>query len=151
MKHKAFIYSLLIPFTFALFSCDKDNPDAIAERDRKKILEYIAEHDLDARELDEGVFIVITKEGTGGKPKEHNLVLVTYTGYLLNGDIYSQRTDFQTPFSNLVRGFRIGLLELNRDSEATIIIPSAAGYGLFSFSNVPKNSVLLYDVTLHDF
>ncbi len=151
MKRKILIYSLLMPFAFVLFSCGKDDPDVIAEKDKKKIQEYIAEHELEGRWLDEGVYIVITKEGVGGTPAENSLVLVNYIGYLLNGDAFDNRNNQQISLSNVVRGFRIGVMELNRGSRATIIMPSAAGYGQFAQSGIPMNSVLLFDVELIDF
>lgn len=151
MKRKAFICSILIPIAFVLLSCNRDDPDVIAERDRKKILEYIEEQDLDATELDEGVFIAITKEGIGGNPSENSQVLVNYVGYLLNGNVFDSRSNQKIWLSNVVRGFRIGVIELNRGSRATILIPSAAGYGQFAQSGIPMNSVLIFDVELIDF
>ena len=151
MKRKAFIYSILVTFVFVLLSCSRNDPDVIAERDREKILEYIEENELDAMELEEGVFIAITQEGSGGNPSENSLVLLNYIGTLLNGDVFDSGNSARLNLAAVVRGFRIGVMELNRGSKAIILIPSAAGYGQFSQAGIPRNSVLIFDVEIIDF
>ncbi len=151
MKRKAFIYSVLISLAFVLLSCSRNDPDVIAERDRKKILEYIEENELDATELEEGVFIAIMQEGVGGNPSENSLVLMNYLGALLNDDVFDSGQSVRLNLDGVVRGFRIGVMALNRGSKATILIPSEAGYGQFSQPGIPRNSVLIFDVEIIDF
>ncbi len=151
MKSKTLIYSILIPLVFVFISCSRNDPDVIAERDRQKILEYIEENELDAIELEEGVFIAITQDGIGGQPSDNSLVLMNYLGSLLNGDVFDSGNNARINLGGVVRGFRIGVMALNRGSKAVILIPSEAGYGQFSQPGIPRNSVLIFDVEIIDF
>ncbi len=151
MNYKTIIYSLFIPLMFGLCSCKKNDPDVIAERDRQKILEYIEEHDLDAIELDEGVWVATEREGTGGHPAENSVVKMNYLGYLLNDNIFDEGINAHVNLAGAVRGFRIGVMAFERGGKGTILVPSAAGYGEYGFGNIPRNAVLIFDVEIIDF
>ena len=128
MKSRAFAFSFFLSLLIVLSSCSRNDPDVIAERDRKRILEYIEENDLDAIELDEGVFVAITREGAGGHPTETSSVKMNYIGYLLNGNVFDEGYNARISLPGAVRGFRIGIMAFRRGGEGTILIPSAAGY-----------------------
>lgn len=133
-------------------SCNKDDPEAIAEKDRAKILEYLAEHELDYNELEDGVFVVINKEGTGGQPHEHSTVRLNYEGFLLNGTIFDTGSNALLYLGRTVRGFRMGVMEFRRGGAGLILIPSAMGYGEHPPpGKIPKNAVLIFDVEIIDF
>lgn len=149
-----FIYRLLIVFAMVFFStsCKKDDPDVIAEKDRKKILEYLAEHELDYTELEEGVFVVIHHEGTGGHPHENSTVRMNYEGLLLDGTLFDAGFNALLHLGNTVRGFRIGVMQFKRGGKGLILIPSALGYGQYPPpGNIPRNAVLIFDIEIIDF
>lgn len=151
MRYKTILCSLFLPLVLTFSSCSRNDPDVIAERDRKKILEYIEEHDLDAIELEEGVFAVINREGTGGHPAENSVVKMNYIGYLLNDNVFDEGYNARVNLQGAVRGFRIGVMAFRRGGQGTILIPSAAGYGEYSYGNIPRNSVLIFDLEIIDF
>lgn len=150
-RHFYHITTLLIALLVVAGACRRDDPDYIAKRDREKILEYLEEHALDYQELDDGVFVVIEREGIGGFPSETSTVKLHYTGYLLNGTVFDSGQDASLYLPNTVQGFSIGVRAFQRDGKGKILIPSALGYGSFARGNIPRNSVLIFDVEIIDF
>ncbi len=151
MKIKVLTYILPFLLFAALSSCSRNDPDVIAERDEKKILAYIDEHNLDAIELEEGVWVAIDQEGSGGHPAENSVVLMNYRGFLLNDDVFDEGFNARINLQQAVRGFRIGVMAFRRGGLGTILIPSAAGYGEYPSGNIPRNSVLIFEVEIIDF
>ncbi len=151
-NHLKYTLLIFLAMLFVSTSCRKDDPEVIAEKDRKKILEYLAEHELDYTELEEGVFVVIEHEGTGGHPHENSTVRMTYEGRLLDGTLFDAGTNAVLFLGNTVRGFRIGVMEFKRGGKGLILIPSALGYGQYPPpGNIPRNAVLIFDVEIIDF
>lgn len=147
-----FLVCFLLLITLLVSACRKDDPKYIAERDRKRILEYLNEHELDYVELDSGVFIVTYEEGSGGYPSENSTVRMNYEGYLLDGTVFDSRQNAYINISNTVRGFQIGVQEFQRGGKGTIFIPSALGYGEFPPHGViPRHAVLIFDIEIIDF
>lgn len=152
LRSVAYIIALFLPLVLLMSSCRKDDPDYIAEKDRKRILEFLDEHEMEYTELEGGVFVVITHEGSGGHPNENSTVRMNYEGYLLDGSIFDYAYNEMIPLANMIRGFRIGVQAFQPGGKGTILIPSAMGYGEFPpFGNIPRNAVLLFDVEIIDF
>lgn len=145
-----FLFGLLAIF-LAFTACDADDPEARAAKDRQKILDYIEENDLDAYELESGVFVVIEVEGSGSHPHEGSTVRMAYQGYLLDGTLFDSATDANIFLPNTVRGFRIGVMEFRRGGKGIILIPSGMGYGETGTVSIPRNSVLIFHVEIIDF
>ncbi len=142
-----FVFLLLIAGT----ACKKDDPDVIAAKDRKKILSYLAEHELDYTELEAGVFVVIENEGTGGHPHENSTVRMNYEGYLLDGTPFDYGSNAMLNLNLTVRGFRIGVMAFQKGGKGIIIVPSAMGYGQNRYGAIPRNSVLVFEVDIINF
>lgn len=82
-------------------------------------------------------------------------VKATYKGYFLNGKTFdSGSIEAQIGANNVVPGFDQGLAKLRQGESATIIFPSALGYGIAGSRNssgvltVPPYSPLLFDVII---
>lgn len=144
--------TIIIVLTVMMSACRKDDPKYIAERDRKRILEYLEKHDLEYIEHSSGVFIVVDNEGSGGHPSENSTVRMNYEGYLLDGTVFDSRTNAYMNLGNTVQGFRIGVQQFQRGGKGTILIPSALGYGQYPPHGViPRNAVLIFDIEVIDF
>ncbi len=148
-----FKYSACIIMILLMMSaCRKDDPEYIAERDKRRILSYLEEHDLDYYEHESGVFIVVDTLGSGGYPSENSTVRMNYEGYLLDGTVFDSRSNAYLNLQNTVQGFRIGVQEFQRGGKGTILIPSALGYGEYPPSGViPRHAVLIFDIEIIDF
>lgn len=112
--------------------------------------EYIEQNNLDTKELDEGVHIVIYDEGNSIKPNINSIINIAYEGRLTDGTIFDSNDDFTSPLSGLIQGWRIGMKEIGEGGSCTLIIPSEAGYGRQQAGSIPPNSTLVFDIDLID-
>lgn len=149
------IAAVLFSVLLVISSCG-DKEDEQAQIDRKKILDYISEHNLDAVERASGLFYVIENPGTGDFPAPTSVVTVRYTGYFLDGTVFdTNEGGVATPFylPEMIRGWQEGIALFRRGGTGKLLIPSRLGYGSNSMSRygIPNNSVLIFDVRLVDF
>jgi len=115
-----------------------------------------------AKKTAEGVYYVINNAGTGATPTAGQNVTANYTGKLLDGTAFDSSVDpafgHVSPFSfnvgqgQVIRGWDIGFLLLNKGAKATLYIPSELAYGANSPSaKIPANSPMIFEVELVDF
>ena len=124
------------------------------ETDDKLIQDYIKTHNLDAQKTSSGLYYVITQKGTGPMPISGRKVKVNYTGKLLNGNIFDSslnpgRTPFEFPLGQgkVIRGWDEGVALLPVGTKATLLIPSALGYGAHGMgAAIPANAVLVFEI-----
>lgn len=151
---KRFVIFSLVLGLFSIFSssCNKDKQ---ADTDRDLIEGYLAENNIEANVTDEGVYYVITEEGSGEtNPTLASTVEVKYKGYLLDGNVFDETVGSMSrsfPLTNLIRGWQIGIPLLTKGGKGTFYIPSGLGYGEQGRTGIPRNSVLIFDIELVDF
>lgn len=149
-KTRKFIW--LLPFLLIFLSCGKDVHVERAEKDRQKILDYLEENELDAVELESGVFIVKEEEGTGSYPSEGSSFSLFYVGSLLDGTVFAPPRHVQNmELGMAVRGFAYGVMEFRRGGKGMILVPSGLGYGERGTYTIPRNAVLIFEVEIFDF
>lgn len=145
---------LLLASVPLLTACEKEI-DYVKE-DEKIIQEYIAQNNITgAQRQESGLYYVPTLEGTGAKPKAGQLVSVHYVGTLLNGQEFDnsrkrgQPIEFQLGVRQVIAGWDEGIALMNQGGKATLLIPSALGYGpRGAGGSIPPNAVLRFDVEL---
>jgi len=132
-----------------LSACNKDD-DNQAEIDKNVILQYIADHNLDAVEGEEGLYYVVDVEGTGDACNSSSTVKTTYSGYLTNGNIFDQGTIDNFPLQNAIRGWQVGIPKFKEGGNGILLIPSAIGYGTngSGSGSIPPNAVIIFDIQL---
>jgi FKBP-type peptidyl-prolyl cis-trans isomerase len=125
--------------------------------DDSLIQDYIKKNNLtNVQKTPDGLYYVITQQGTGAKPAQGQGVNVNYTGKLLDGKVFdSSLKPGRTPLKfnlgggNIIKGWDEGIALMNVGSKATLLIPSALAYGPQGRGNViPQNAVLVFDVEL---
>lgn len=156
---KKLVYLLPVLF-FLVSACDQDNVFDDAEQlriDVELIDNYLSQNNLVAVTVEPSqIRIIVTQEGTGPKPDFGNSVVVDYRGYLLDGTEFDSSIglsaiDVVLGRGDVIQGWEIGLRELNAGSTATLLIPSALGYGNNRQGNfIPPNAVLLFDIQVLD-
>ena len=138
-------YLFIVPICL-LLGCKNTDQAAI---DNGIIQQYISSHHLTATAYPNGLYYVLVADGTGNPASTATLVSVAYKGYLTNGSVFDQSTSpFTTHLSNVIAGWQEGIPLMKRGGKATLLIPSALGYGSQAQSGIPANSVLIFDVTL---
>ncbi len=115
--------------------------------------EYILENNLETVALAEGVHIIIHNQGNGEMPPNLDTrVTVKYTGTLTDGDEFDSSENAEFLLRNVIRGWQLGIRAMSKGGSATIIIPSAAGYGdRGSEPSIPGGATLIFEVELLDF
>lgn len=117
--------------------------------------QFIAENGITTKPTESGLYVIITEEGTGPKPKPGDKVKVHYTGTLLDGTKFDSSLDRGKPFEfpigqgRVIKGWDEGIAMLNVGSKATLIIPSKLGYGeRGSGQIIHPYATLVFDVEL---
>jgi len=107
-----------------------------------------------------GLEITEVKVGDGLiEAKSHDLVIVHYTGTLLDGTKFDSSFDHagQEPIrfaigeGKVIQGWDVGLLGMRKGGKRHLVIPAALAYGAQSPSPlIPPNSTLVFDVEIVD-
>ncbi len=152
---KSNVFILLIVSLFIVFpSCQKEDPDAVAERDRKKILEYIRDNDLEdvAIEHESGLFYVIENPGNGSHPSMSSYIRMRYTGMLIDGTVFDMADGALIQLGSTIRGWQIGIPLFKNGGKGILMIPSALGYGQWPpyGSAIPRHSCLIFEFEIID-
>jgi FKBP-type peptidyl-prolyl cis-trans isomerase len=148
-------YFLLLCVLFIGFSsCKKDSFNAAkqAATDDALIQNYISNNGIKATKDPSGLYYEITNPGSGPSPTVSSTITVTYTGTLLNGDIFAPTATTTNSLSAFIKGWQIGVPHIAAGGTILLLIPSALAYGNSSPSaGVPANSVLVFTVVLSSF
>ncbi len=97
----------------------------------------------------DGLQTATTVDGTGTGATTGTSMIVLYTGYLLNGNVFDAGTlPVTLGTTSLITGFTEALNGIKLNQSLTMVIPSAIGYGVDGFPpNIPANSTLIFEVT----
>ncbi len=125
-----------------------------------------------AYETEEGVKIFVTEKGTGEKPVNGAQLLIDYSAYLEDGTLFDssiaqvaeenfafnpvkkQGGGYQPlPYTiggnqNMIKGFGIGIEELNYGDKALVFIPAKLGYGKRAVGPIPANADLIFEIKI---
>lgn len=161
-RHYFWLLSLLALTIFAAACKKKDSPPPHdpakqAVIDEQLIQEYIQKNNITGTLKDDasGLHYKILEPGIG----EDTIALndrfnVSYKGSLLNGSVFDQgekTTISDARLENLIKGWQIGLRKISKGGKVQLFIPSALGYANSASGPIPANSVLIFELTLHDF
>lgn len=106
-----------------------------------------------------------TRAGTGGHPKETDVVFVNYVGKLEDGTEFDRSQPQPWPISGImpagmgmqlegmVPGFREALVQMQKGGKYTVTIPAEKAYGASPppGSRIPPNADLTFEIELIDF
>ncbi len=120
------------------------------------IEKYISDNKLNPTKTSTGLMYVVNKAGSAEKAQEGDTVVVHYTGKLLNGNKFDSSLDAGKPIEfpvgkgMVIKGWDEAFMTLGKGSKATLILPSALGYGPNEVGNgvIPAFSTLIFDVEL---
>ncbi len=108
----------------------------------------------DAKNIHDGVYYTILKEGNGRQVSVNDTVSVFYKGYLLSDNsVFDQTKDKPAvfPLKRLIMGWQIGVPLCKVGGKIKIIIPSNLGYSIRTRgAKIPPNSVLVFEIEVVD-
>jgi peptidylprolyl isomerase len=103
-----------------------------------------------------GLTYLITKKGTGVRPKKGDTVILHYTGMLTNGVKFDSSRDgkplsFKLGVGQVIKGWDEGVAKLRVGDHAILVIPSKLGYGSKGAGDViPPDSNLIFVIEIVD-
>jgi len=145
--------------------------ETVQKQEPAKIKKYITDNKLNVTKTDSGLYYVITKQGTGPTIAPGDTAVVNYAGRLLyTGKLFDsnireeaikaklqqiemrpfQPIRFPVGQHQVIAGWDQGLQLLNKGSKATLVIPSALGYGERGYQEIPGNAPLIFDIEVVD-
>jgi len=108
----------------------------------------------DTLETETGLRYIIVNEGTGELPEEGQVVIVHYTGFLMNGNIFDSSVERGQPFRfiigrrQVIAGWDEGVALMKPGARYRFIIPPDLAYGERAMGPIPSNATLIFDVEL---
>ncbi|SDL84622.1 FKBP-type peptidyl-prolyl cis-trans isomerase [Siphonobacter aquaeclarae] len=131
---------------------------AKVRNEEEQIKQYLVDNRLTPTDsTTDGLRYIRTKAGTGAAITNGKYVKLKYTGRLITGGKFDESTDgsysLTMGVANVISGFSKGLLMMKEGEKATIIFPSALGYGTQGYPNPNGNgyyimpySPLVFDI-----
>ncbi len=114
----------------------------------------ITSANTDAKNIHDGVYYTMLKEGNGRQVSVNDTVTAYYKGYLLkDGSVFDGTKDKPAifPLKRLIMGWQIGVPLCKVGGKIKIIIPSNIGYSIRTRgAKIPPNSVLVFEIEVVD-
>lgn len=136
----------------------RDKSRGSAGNNRKTGEEFLTKnkHKDGIQFTDSGLQYQIIERGTGPSPSELATITVHQRCWLVNGavieDTYRENKTSEVILSELIEGYREGVLLMNKGARYKFFIPPDLAWGKKGTGNkIPPNAVLIFDVRLVDF
>ena len=103
-----------------------------------------------------GLSYIVTKRGKGRQAKAGDIVVVNYTGTLMNGKKFDSSYDsgraitFPLGKGRVIKGWDEGIAKMHTGDQAIFIIPPKIGYGEKGNGPIPPNASMIFIVELMD-
>lgn len=163
MRYPKSLFVLVFLGIFGAIACLKDNvckPISAVEEEKRmqeflntdSIQRFVAGNDLTVQHDTRGFYYIILAEGNSQRPNVSNTVKVEYKGYLTDFRVFDQsREPVHFSLSGLIAGWQMGLPKIGKGGRIMLILPPSLAYGCKKMNIIEENSVLVFDLTLHDF
>jgi len=108
----------------------------------------------DTLETESGLRYIMVDEGSGEFPEEGQVVMVHYTGFLMNGNIFDSSIERGQPFRFLlgrrqvIAGWDEGVALMKPGARYRFIIPPDLAYGERAMGPIPSDATLIFDIEL---
>ncbi len=107
-------------------------------------------------QLPDGLRYEILKPGSPARPKTGQIVVVDYTGRLVNGTVFDQTYNepLHIEVGSVIDGWNEGITNIGKGGRIKLYVPPSLGYGSEDHSSVvsavPADSTLIYEIELLD-
>ena len=127
-------------------------------KEKELIAQYLQEHNITVEPTASGLYYIETKAGKGANPTKGSQCTVHYRGTLFDGTQFDASYDRNEPFTfeldvgQVIAGWDEGIALMKKGGKATLLIPSAIGYGERGAGDmIPPFTPLVFEVELIDF
>jgi FKBP-type peptidyl-prolyl cis-trans isomerase FkpA len=151
MKIKDLIKVFSLVFGVVIMSSCKTYSDNDKVSFDEKIKKFVKKSSVSYEKSESGLYYFIENEGQGEAIKLTDEVSFTYTGRLLNGNVFDSKFSKKPvtfKVKDLIMGWQEAMMYIKKGGKAKLIIPPQLGYGDYELNDIPKNSVLLYDIEI---
>ena len=136
----------------AIEQAKMDSIAAVNLEKGKKFLEENAKKD-GVVTLPSGIQYIVLEDSKGKKPTIDDQVECDYEGTLIDGTKFDSSIDrgqpATFPLKNVIKGWQEVIPMMSVGSKWKIFIPAEYGYGQYGNRSIPGNSVLIFEVKLH--
>lgn len=101
--------------------------------------------------LDKGIYYKVLQKGNGPQPNRNSVVVVHYTGTLINGKRFDSSLGGPAPamrLRELIQGWQIALQNMHVGDKWELYLPAEMGYGRQSIPGIPGGSTLIFQIEL---
>ncbi len=124
-------------------------------RIKQSIIDYIAEHELDAHPVNGQLYYVVEEPGEGDNPTDGDEVTVHYTGTLLDGTEFDSSVggnpiSFVIGSGTVIEGWDWGIPLFKKGGKGILLIPHQMGYGSQPVGDIPPYEALRFDIEIVD-
>lgn len=97
-----------------------------------------------------GVYYQDLTVGTGDEVEIGESIVVTYTGWLVDGTIFDSNVKlcFLLQHGSLIEGWIEGIPGMREGGKRKLVIPPQFGYGDRGAGDIPGNATLVFDIEL---
>lgn len=140
-----------IPLVLLFVACKTYSDEDLKGFD-KKIEGYLKKRNMECERSASGLYYRIEAPGDERKIKLSDIVTFKYKGTLLNGKVFDDHMDEPVEFnvSTLIAGWKEVMLELGKGGKAFLVVPPQLGYGTHELDDIPKNSILAFELEVID-
>jgi FKBP-type peptidyl-prolyl cis-trans isomerase FkpA len=136
--------------------CTQLAPETIATATEKAYLQtYFAANGITNAVEKNGMYYVITTQGTGISPNLCSYITIDYVGKIMLTTTDGTQFDASQPgqpyssqLFNLITGWKLILPLIKSGGTATLYIPPSMGYGAAGQGSIPGNAYLKFQITL---
>jgi FKBP-type peptidyl-prolyl cis-trans isomerase FkpA len=94
-----------------------------------------------------GVYQQLVEEGKGNEIHLRDILVVSYTGYLINGTVFDKtKKPIELDMTAVIAGWKEVLVGKKVGSKVRFICPPHMAYGRSSKGSIPENSILIFEV-----
>lgn len=118
-----------------------------------QIAKFVNEKYAKAVKLENGIYYLTEKEGSGATVATGDTVTVSYVGKFLDGNVFDQNNPFTFPvgLGYVIRGWDEALKTMKKGQKSTFIIPSDLAYGeRGAGATIPPFTPLIFDIELFE-
>lgn len=125
-----------------------------AREEERLMNEYLDHENITIEPTASGLYFIEIEKGKGKRPQPGKKVIVQYTGYFIDGQIFDSSYKRNEPFSftlgvgEVIQGWDEGVSMMHVGGKYKLIIPSYLAYGSKATGPIPPNVTLVFDVEL---